>query len=85
MKPNNGERCPHCGGQNGVTINERASGWVERWVMWDGEIESTSYDKLRERSPVSGSCIDCGRKVLNPMRTHGEMAPAPSPSSDPVP
>jgi hypothetical protein len=66
MRASDGECCPYCGGTEGVTTNDKAIGWIERHVFWNGVIDYTSLDKLRETKAASGVCIDCGKRVRAP-------------------
>lgn len=58
----NPDRCPHCGGENGVHTKELVE--FKQFYDWDG-----SYDCGEHGGQVRGGknlyCMDCGRDVTN--------------------
>lgn len=53
------EKCPYCGGQNGL----ESSRIVRETVLfdWSGDSEVTTTKTISERS--TGKCFDCGKKI----------------------
>lgn len=66
MKASDGNVCPHCGGDGGIVTHDKAIGWIERHIYWNGSIQYTGLDGLRETIAKSGVCIDCGKRVRAP-------------------
>lgn len=67
------DKCPHCGGQNGVFFDEVV---VYRVYMdWDRESYSASEYQRTVRIPKTARCCDCNRRVLMPrgMHRHGSV------------
>lgn len=55
--------CPKCGDSSqGYFIRARAAGWIERFVLWNGQTDNTSLDELYERDCKTALCANCGKR-----------------------
>lgn len=61
----NPERCPHCGGTNGVHTKEIVD--YKSFYDWDGTYSSGEHNR-QIRGGNAYYCCDCGRNVTHLMR-----------------
>jgi len=65
-------KCPKCGGESGFEMNERVSGWWKTLYRWNGMIDYTDLDGLKHQPwPQTVTCLDCGKRVPNPLFKEG--------------